>query len=163
MSLTTTIKRLEGEVKELQAMVDRLNGEADAARTAHEKAISEVKDAHASDLGRLTEKLNAKENELSQVTTKLTDTESSLQGATAERDQIKDQLQSAEEKLKNPAFKHASSTGQDPVVDAPDNPAAEGESLIKQYKAITDPKKKREFWTANEKGIQEEMAAASEK
>lgn len=147
MSLAQTCKTLEDERNALAAVNAEAAKEIEALKAAlatAEKSATDVRAAAESAIAAAAEKAAVEvanlKQELAAAAQANADLQSQLSAATARAD-------SAERKLRDPAFEHASAPGQKPVPDRPGETVSD-EAFLKAYEAETDSAKRATMWRA---------------
>ena len=145
MSLVQTLKSLETDKAALAAENAGLKTEIAAVRASVEKAGVAAEQAAAAAKTEL-EALRA------DLTARITAAEQSLAAKTVEAAELVTKLEaaqtradSAERKLRDPAFEHASAPGQRPLPEQPGEAVSDAE-FLKAYEAENSPTKRAQMW-----------------
>lgn len=157
MSLTGTLKKIEGEKKDLEAMA-AANAEQIAALTqAHEiatQALTAMQAEHEQKLVSITE---AHAEALAAMEARAVAAETELEASRADMAEVTAKLAVADGLIAlSPELGDAASSGQAPVADSSIGQGEEP-SLVRQYQAISDPRQRTAFYRANEKELMLEL------
>lgn len=132
-----------GKLREAQEANAALNEKVAEIEKARDAALerAQVKDA---ELDKLRSELESAQQSVQQHAEALQAAEAAIADANAECDQERKRAESAEKKLENPAFEHASE-GADKVPDA-ESEGKTQEQFLAEYKAEKDPARRAIMW-----------------
>lgn len=148
---------LKEQIDELTAKVIAKDGELAALKTAHEQVLSDIGQNAAAKLAEMQGKIDASNSAVADAQNAVVAEVTKNGVLIGDLAAVKAALVSAESKLANPAFDHASAKGVAPLSEVnSENGIETPEQFQARYDAESDPVKKTLMWEARRKKMAEQ-------
>lgn len=136
---------IAGKLREAQEANEALNEKLAKIEAEHKSALESVKNKDA-EIEQLKAAAVEAQDKLTGLESQVAEKDKTIADMQAQRDAEKARSESAEKKLENPAFAHAS----EGASDAPDvDPGTDGKTaqqFLAEYQGETDPAKRAAMW-----------------